>query len=123
MAPVGSPQRPPVLASKPPPQEPKRFPLTRPNSRFTDRNKNKTRAQVEAFQALRDEQDLERQRQWSAGYGAFGGYGAGDESMEQSRPPSREGSVRSKKSRAVTVVSTSDEDDWTTGRSLKGRPL
>lgn len=122
MAPIGSPQRPPVVASKPPPQQPKGFPLTRPNTRFTDRNKNKTRAQVEAFQALRDEQDLERQRQWDVSHGSTG-YGLGDTSMEQSRPPSPQGSVRSRKSRAVTVVSTSDEDDWTTGRSLKGRPL
>ncbi|KAG8704061.1 hypothetical protein FRC08_002479 [Ceratobasidium sp. 394] len=120
--PVGSPRRPDVVASKPPPQQPKQFPLTRPNSRFTDRNQNKTRAMVERFQALRDEQDLERQRQWDTSHGGVGGFGLDNTSMEQSRPPSPAGSVRSKKSRAVTVVSTSDEDDWTTGRSMRGRP-
>lgn len=119
-APVGSPQRPPVIASKPPPQQPKQFPLTRPNTRFTDRNQNKTRAMVEAFQAMRDEQDQEKQRNWNAEHGVRGGFEPDDAGMDQSRPPSR-GSVRSKKSRAVTVVSTSDEDDWTTGRSLRGR--
>ncbi|KAG8760780.1 hypothetical protein FRC11_014948 [Ceratobasidium sp. 423] len=109
--------RPNVVASKPPPQQPKGFPLTQPSSRFTDRNKNKTLAQVEAFQALRDEQDLERQRQWDVGHGYSG------DNADKSRPSSPQGSVRSRKSRAVTVVSTSSEDDWTTGRSLRGRRL
>ncbi|CEL61673.1 GA28568 gene product from transcript GA28568-RA [Rhizoctonia solani AG-1 IB] len=84
----------------------------RPNV-VANRNKNKTMAQVEAFRALQVEQDLERQRQWDAGHG----------DAEMSRPSSPQESVRSKKSRAVTVVSMSDEDDWTTGRSMKGRPL
>lgn len=83
---------------------------------------------VEAFQAMQDEQDQERQRRWNAEHGVRGGFepddmgmDQNDMGMDQSRPPSR-GSVRSKKSRAVTVMSTSDEDDWTTGRSLRGRP-
>ncbi|CAE6339882.1 unnamed protein product [Rhizoctonia solani] len=113
---AGSPLRPNVVASKPPPQQPKGFPLTRPASRFTDRNKNKTRAQVEAFQAIRDQQDLERQRQWNVNHPDY--YGDNGDN----RPPSPQGSVRSRKSRPVTVVSTSDEDDWTTGRSMRGRP-
>ncbi|KAH7335109.1 hypothetical protein B0J17DRAFT_719670 [Rhizoctonia solani] len=112
---AGSPIRPNVVASKPPPQQPKGFPLTRPSSGFTDRNKNKTRAQVEAFQALRDEQDLEWQRQWDVNH-------MDGDNADKSRPDSPHGSARSRKSRAVTVVSTSDEDGWTTGRSVKGKP-
>ncbi|KAG9082428.1 hypothetical protein FS749_006848 [Ceratobasidium sp. UAMH 11750] len=121
--PVGSPRRPDVVASKRPTQQPKQFTLTQPNTSFTDRNQNKTRAMVERFQALRDEQDQERQRQWDTSHGVAGEFGPDNTSMEQSGPPSPAGTVGSEILKAVTVVSTSDEDDWpwTTGYSMGRR--
>ncbi|KAF8595615.1 hypothetical protein BDV93DRAFT_97881 [Ceratobasidium sp. AG-I] len=113
------------VPAPPLPQQPRQFPLTRPNSRFTDQNQDKTRAMVEAFRAMQNEQDQERQRKWNAEHNIREEFKSDNMGMDQKRPPSQ-GSVQSNRSRAVTVISTSDEDDWTTGRrvtSMYNKPI